>query len=363
MDRRRIAASLACVTALSAVMPMTAEASTNFDLRKKVIGVSGIMGITNIDKEVTRGEFASMLVNASSYRSTVGAQSNTSVFADVPRDHEYAASIRIAAEQGWMTGYLGGNFKPDEAVTLQEAVRGLLGLLGYENADFTGDQTGARLAKYQFLELNENVNKESLEILIKEDCINLFYNLLKADTKGGAMFGKSLGCELTSDGEINPLTMVDNSLKGPKVVKSKSRLSDYLPFALSAANVYLDGDPIPNSSDRLADALQNGDGVLVYYHPLSKTVWLYTIGSENENGRSAVHGEITNVVYNSTNLMTPSAVILDDGNTYELGSTEMQFAFSTYGDMRVGDTVTIVYTVSADNNQEEVRTVLDYIDD
>lgn len=364
MNGRRIAASLAAVVTVTAVMPMTAEASTNFDLRKKVIGISGIMGVTNIDASVTRGEFAAMLVNASPYRSTVSSLSNTSVFADVPRDYTYAPSIRIAAEQGWMTGYLGGNFKPDEYITLQDAIKGVLALLGYTNSDFTGDQTGARLSKYYFLELNENMNKEAAEILIKEDCINLFYNLLKTDTKAGTMFGKSLDCELTSDGEINPLTMVDNSLKGPKIVRSKSRLSDYLPFALSSANVYLDGEPISNSSDSIAGAIDNDDGVLVYYHPISKTVWLYTVGNENENGRSAVTGEITNIVYNSTNLMTPSAIILDDGNTYELTSTEMQFAFSTYGDMRVGDSVTLVYSVStAGQEGEETRTVLDYIED
>lgn len=363
MNGRKIAASLAVVMAAAAVMPMTAEASTNIDLRKKVIGISGIMSVTNMDSKVTRGEFASMLVNASSYRSTVTSLSNTSVFADVPRDHPYAASIRIAAEQGWMTGYLGGNFKPDECVTLQEAVKGVLALLGYDNSDFAGDQAGARLSKYNFLELNENMNKEPAEILIKEDCINLFYNLLKTDTKAGTMFGKSLGCELTSDGEINPLTMVDNSLKGPKIVRSKSRLSDYLPFKLSSANVYLDGEPISNSSDAIASALENDNGVLVYYHPVSRTVWLYTIGSENENGRSAVSGEITSIIYSSANLMTPDAIILDDGSTYELDSTEMQFAFSTYGDMRVGDTVTLVYTVSTNAEGDETRTVLDYIED
>lgn len=363
MNRRKIAASLAMVITATAVMPVTAKASTNIDLRKKVIGISGIMSVTNMDNQVTRGEFASMLVNASSYRSTAGSISNTAVFADVPREHPYAAYIRIAAEQGWMTGYLGGNFKPDESVTLNEAVKGVLSLLGYDNSDFTGDQTGARLSKYHFLELDENMNKESDEVLIREDCINLFYNLLKTDTKAGTMFGRSLGCELTSDGEINPLTMVDNSLKGPKIVRTRSRLSDYLPFKLSAANVYLDGEPISNSSDSISTALENDNGVLVYYHPVSKTVWLYTIGNENENGRSAVSGEITNIIYSSANLMTPDAIILDDGNTYELESTEMQFAFSTYGDMRVGDTVTLVYTVSANTEGDETRTVLDYMED
>ena len=355
MNRRRIAASLAFAVAATAVSPMITEASSNFDLRKKVIGVSGIM--RNPDLSVTRGEFASMLVNASSYRSTAGKTSNTSVFADVPRNHEYAAQIRIAAEQGWLNGYLGGNFKPDESITLQEAVKGVLGLLGYVNSDFTGDQSGSRLSKYHFLELDENLNKEALEILNKSDCINLFYNLLKTDTKSGTMFGKSLNCELTSDGEIDPFTMVDNSIKGPKIAKSKSRLNSILPFKLSDANIYLDGEPVTNSSDAIDVSLESSDGVLVYYHTISKTVWLYTVGNENENGR-----EITNVVYDSADLMTPGAIILDDGNTYELTSTEMKFAFSSYGDLRVGDTVNLVYTLSVDKEGNETRTVIDYIE-
>lgn len=363
MNKQRMAVSLAVAVAIAVDCPMAAEASANFDLRKKVIGISGIMSITNIDKTVTRGEFASMLVNASSYRSTSGKSSNTSVFADVPRNHEYAAQIRIAAEQGWMSGYLGGNFRPEESITLQDAVKGVLGLLGYSNSDFTGDQTGSRLSKYHFLELDENLNKEALEVLKREDCINLFYNLLKTDTKAGTMFGKSLDCELTQDGEINPFTMVDNSLKGPKVVRSKSRLNSYLPFKLSDANVYLDGEAVSNSSDSVTVAFESNDGVLVYYHSLSRTVWLYTVGTENENGRSAVFGEITNIIYNSTDLMTPSAIILDDGNTYELTGTEMQFAFSSYGDMRVGDTVTLVYTITTGNDGEETRNVIDYIED
>lgn len=364
MNGRRMAASLAVVLAANAVNPMIAQASTNFDLRKKVIGISGIMSITNLDMTVTRGEFASMLVNASSYRSTVSGSSTTSVFADVPRNYEYASQIRIAAEQGWMNGFLGGNFKPDEYVTLQDATKGVLALLGYKDSDFTGDQMGSRISKYHFLELDDEMDDmEASQVLRREDCVNLFYNLLKTDNTSGTMFGTTLDCELTDDGEINPFTMVDNSLKGPKVVRSKSRLESYLPFKLSAANVYLDGDAVSNSSDSIDVALESSEGVVVYYHNLSKTVWIYTVDEENETGRSAAYGEITNVVYNSTDLMMPSAIILDDGNTYELSSTDMQFAFSSYGGLGVGDEVTLVYTLSTDNDGNETRTVIDYIED
>ena len=65
MKRQIAALSLAAVSAVTAVaMPMEAEASTNFELRKKVIGISGIMGITDVYSNVTRAQFAEMLVNA-----------------------------------------------------------------------------------------------------------------------------------------------------------------------------------------------------------------------------------------------------------------------------------------------------------
>ena len=61
MKRQIAALSLAAVSAVTAVaMPMEAEASTNFELRKKVIGISGIMGITDVYSNVTRAQFAEM---------------------------------------------------------------------------------------------------------------------------------------------------------------------------------------------------------------------------------------------------------------------------------------------------------------
>ena len=72
MKERIIAVSLAAVSAVLAAAPMEVSAasssSTEFELRKKVIGISGIMDITGIYQPVTRAQFAQMLVNASEYR-------------------------------------------------------------------------------------------------------------------------------------------------------------------------------------------------------------------------------------------------------------------------------------------------------
>ena len=107
----------------------------------------GIMDVTSFREEVTRGDFARMLVNASSYRENLPTVA-VSVFADVPATNPNAIYIRIAASQGWMTGYLGGLFKPDESVSYKDAVKAMLTMLGYTDEDFFGDLSTSRLSKF-----------------------------------------------------------------------------------------------------------------------------------------------------------------------------------------------------------------------
>jgi len=98
-----------------------------------------------------------MLVKASSYRENLPS-SSVSVYADVPADHPNAVYIRVAASQGWMSGYLGGNFKPEEPVLYKDAVKAVLTLLGYTDEDFTGEMASSRISKFNHLELNEDVS-------------------------------------------------------------------------------------------------------------------------------------------------------------------------------------------------------------
>lgn len=366
MNRYKFAAYITSAAMVSmatvGMLPMTAEASTNFDLRKKVIGLTGITGVTGTDALVTRGEFALMLVNATTYKDTVTKTSAVSVFADVPQTSEYASAIRIAVENGWMTGYLGGEFRPDNYITLQEGIRGILALLGYTNEDFTGDQNGGRLSKYYALELSEEIYRETSEVLDKKDCINLFYNLLCTKTKSGAAYCQSLGYELTNDGELNPLTIADNSLKGPKVVQKRESLDDAVPFSLSDATFYLDGSI--STLETIKQAKENDGYVVIYYNTSAKTIWAY---SENTNSaaRRVVRGEISGIYYSSSDVLTPSGLQLDDDNstTYNLTDSELQFAFSIYGSMQVGDNVILICQVATNANGDETFTVIDYVED
>lgn len=365
MIQRKAVAAMALITAAVTTIPFESQAASNLDLRSRVIGMSCIMSVsTNMDGLVTRAEFANMLVKASRYRETVSDASNVSVFSDVPRTGEYASSIRIAAEQGWMTGYLGGLFRPDQQITLQEAARGLLGLLGYTNDDFPGDVAGARMSKFYYLELNDLVDRQNNELITKSDCVNLFYNLLKTDMKSGsAHYGSVLGCDLTSDGELNPLSMADHSVKGPKLLKKNHDLTDYVPFNVYEASIFLDGTP--SSAAAIKSTVNSGEKVVIYYNTAAKTIWAYSDHSAMDNGRCIASGTITHIYYTSADVMVPSSVILDDdtGIEYVLSNSEMQFAFSIYGSLQAGDKVTLICEKTANSNGDETYRVIDYIEE
>lgn len=62
--------------------------------------------------------------------------------------------------------------------------------------------------------------------------------------------------------------------------------------------------------------------------------------------------------------MTPTSVTLDgDDQEYRLGSSEMQFAFSIYGSLRVGDRVTLICEKSVNSNDDATYVVIDYVED
>ena len=245
MLRGRYMVGLACVCAVSTVMTSTAyAATTTYDMRKKAVNLIGIMNEGDRNATVTRAEFARMLVNASEYHNVTGTTSNVSVFADVSGTNEYAAAIRTAANNEWMVGYLGGNFKPDQGVTMREAARAVLSLLGYTNDDFAGNINENRMKKFSELALDTNIYCEVNEVLTREDCIHLFYNLMKAKSKNGGQYGSSVfELKFSSDGEINMSSILDNSLKGPKIMDDYlTSLDSMVPFSTKNATFFLDGE-------------------------------------------------------------------------------------------------------------------------
>ena len=340
-----------------------ANIKSNFDLRKKVISVTGIMSLNqDMNKNISRAEFALMAVRASRYKNMLTKNSNIALYSDVDRNSEYASAIKIASEKGWMSGYLGGKFMPDKDISLQEAIKVLLYMLGYKAEDFAGDQLNKRVTLYNNLGLGEFVLKGSNDSISRVDAVNLFYNLFKTKMpEGGNAYITVLGGSLTSDGEVNALSLADNSLKGPYVVNSLQKLNKVASFPLKEASLYLNGSAV--SYDVLSSAMQSSDfGLVIYYSSVGKAVWAYN--GSSDTGKQVVHGEISNIYYESSSTLTPSAVTLKDSDIqYKLSSADMQFAFSIYGSLKVGEDVVLIVEKTTAADGEDIYTVVDYVFD
>ena len=153
MNRGKAMAVLAAVCAVSAGMTATAYgAESTFEMKKKVVSLLGILTTSDRNAEVTREEFAGMLVKASSQRQSYGAAVTGAVFATWLRTASTPPPSGRPPNE-WMSGFLGGNFKPEEGVTLRDAAKGVLGLLGYTNEDFSGNLNGNRMAEFSALSL------------------------------------------------------------------------------------------------------------------------------------------------------------------------------------------------------------------
>jgi len=359
MNRRFMYGGLAAVTGIVSIVsytPLTAFASTTLTQRKNALISAKIIenfDVTLNEQPVTRAQFAKMIVMASTYHTMVANESNVSVFSDVLSTSEYAPYIRIAAEQGWLSAYLGGLFKPDQGIKMAEAEKACLTLLGYSNSDFEGNMVSNRNAKSTAIGLVENVNRGVNEDLTYQDCVNLFYNLMKTNTYSNetatktdsTIYGKLFGYTLTDDDELNLLDTLEANLKGPYLLKSGKSLSAIIPFSESSASCSLNGET--SSVDEIEDAASSGDPVVVYYNSSTKSVYAY---SSSGSDMGTITGTLNSIYYSATDLMTPTSIVID-GTEYDIGNDDVAYAFSVYGSIQTDDEITVVWSKDDDGDQ------------
>ena len=332
----------------ASVFPASASSDAVSDeVITQVIGALGIMtgdenGDLNLSDNVTRAEFARMLVAASSYKDKVSAVSNVSPFRDVPYTHWAAAYVKTAVEQGWLTGYLDGTYHPEQNITLEEADTGVLKLLGYSTTDFSGAYPYGQLSLANSLGLNDRISASQGDTMTRQDMMYLFYNLLSADTKEGTAYSESLGYTLDADGNIDYLSVIADTLDGPFVVQS----------SLSALGISSDGATVyRNGYLSSADAIAKYD--VVYYSKGLNSIWAYA---------NAVTG-----VYQSASPSTASPTsVTVSGNTYSLGTSEATLSLSTLGSLNIGDMITlllgkdgeVVFALPADEYAQDIYGVV-----
>ena len=323
MKKRLLALVLAvCIAVSMLVLPASASSLNNTAIQTAItLGAMDTSQTGSLDAAVTRGTLAKMLVAFSAYRESAGRQGSLgTLYRDVPGSSAYAPYVRIAVQQGWMNGYTDGTFRPENAVTLEEACTAVLKLLGYKMTDLTGAFPDAQLNKAQEIGLRSQLAVSKGQTMNYEACAILLYNALTANTASGSAYGTSLGFTV-SNGQVDTSTVMLKSLQGPFVAGDSTQL----PF--TPVNVY--------RNDKASSSAELNQYDVYYYSESLQTVWIYT--------RRAA-GRITAV---SPSASAPTAVTVA-GTSYKLGSTVVASKVSSLNGGGVGEVVTLLLGMNSE---------------
>lgn len=317
MKKKHLPLALLC--ALTMTTP--AEAASQSEV-EQVITTLSIMagdakGNLNLGNTINRAEFTTMTVNVKVGDGQV-AKPSTSPYPDVSRDHWSSAYVFYGVNNGLISGYSDGTFRPANQITLGEASVIIPNLLGYSSADFQGFSMDSRVSWMASAGLMDGVDAQTANTAItRKDTMYLFYNALTTPMKSGGTLLQTMGYTLSSDGEIDRTALIKAAMEGPLVATDD--WEDQLPFDLSAVNeVNIDG-----REGDLKD-IRNND--LVYYIANTKSLWVY---------QDRLTGVIEAI---NTSGATTSVTIA--GKTFNAESEKAKFDLSTLGTFKKGDIVT-----------------------
>ena len=316
---------------LSMSLLCTGSLAVSDSAKLETIQVLGILsgdgsGNLNLSSSVTRAQFVTMMVAASSYKDAVGSY-GSSLFKDLKGDHWASPYVKVAVEQGWMSGYVDGTFRPDQGITLEEGCTALLRLLGYDSSTLTGAYPTAQLSKASALGLLDDVGAVQGQQLTRQDCVDLFYNALTAQNSAGTIYGTTLGYTVTN-GQVDYSALVTADTKGPYVAESGA-----LSLSFTPSSVYYNGALSSLSSVQQYD--------VYYYNANMKTVWIY---------HDRVTGTLTGV---SPSKSAPTSATVA-GVSYDIGTSEATYQLSSQGSFQEGNLVTLLLGMNG-----EIISVLD----
>ncbi len=327
--KKVISITLSLCVLLAGIIP--AYGITDKNTVEKTVVALGIMtgdenGNLNLTKNVTRAEFAKMLVKASSFKDLIQGLSGFSIFKDVKHTHWASDYIKTVVQEKWMVGYVDGTFRPDNLITYEEAASSILKLLGYDTSAISGTYPHAQISKFNALKLNDGISPVQGQALTRFECMYIFNNLMSAIDSTGSTYGALLGYSVNSAGELDYGELLKKDLEGPYIIKGIT-LASVLPFDISQAVIYRNGN---NSS--IAD-IQQYD--VVYYNKNSKDVWIYS---------NKVAGTLTGVAPNN---VAPTSVTVG-GNNYVLETSIAKNKISMTGEFVAGNMVVLLLGMSGE---------------
>ena len=182
--------TMSLVTISAGAKDFTDDASINY---KEAVGVMSELKIVDGDTtgafnpqgKLTRGAAAKIICNMILGPTTAAALHTTSApFPDVPADHVFAGYIAYCVEQGIISGYTDGTFKPANDLTGYAFLKMLLGALGYDQytEGYAVPNWSVNVAKQAIaIGLDDgNDNFDGTKIVNREEALLYAFNTMKA---------------------------------------------------------------------------------------------------------------------------------------------------------------------------------------
>ena len=137
--------TLAVVLAFAMVLSMgfSAFAYTDVTAGTKVAEAVGVLSNLGIftgfedgtfkpEDTVTRAQMAAIICRTLGYEDQAQSSAGSTIFNDVPASHWASGYVNVAQSLQIVNGYGDGNFGPEDQVTYEQAVKMIVGALGYE---------------------------------------------------------------------------------------------------------------------------------------------------------------------------------------------------------------------------------------
>ncbi len=175
------------IVMLAVLMQCTAFAAVNGTVQRAVDDLAGLGIMTGdetgdmmLEKQLTRAEFSALIVRALNMEAAADALTKEKTyFADVPSSHWASSYINLLYNLGVVDGTGDRTFTPDGNVTLQQAVKILVSVLGFDVvAENAGGYPAGYLSVATQKRLLNNLAVEAPSDLTRADAAVLLYNSL-----------------------------------------------------------------------------------------------------------------------------------------------------------------------------------------
>ncbi|MCI8520760.1 MAG: S-layer homology domain-containing protein [Clostridia bacterium] len=203
--------SIAFILIMLSIVPIVMAASDRaiFDVQSLGIIEGDENGELNLDTEVTRAEFAKIIVTLMGYEN---ASAGASSFPDVAKDTWYAPYVSLAKDLGYVDGYTDNTFRPEKPVLLRDAVKILVSAM---NFGAWAEQRGGYPKGYISVAIEQNFLKNITSDVnsnaIRDDIVTLIYNVLDVDMPE-MEYGINTSYQIKSGNTIRSKLSKDNDI-------------------------------------------------------------------------------------------------------------------------------------------------------